>query len=74
MDFSNKKRFFYAKNEKIKKKSTKKHTKSQFSFLRKKNIGYLSTKNKALCLTQFRSTWRQWLGIKVGMSHRIDAC
>ena len=56
MDFSNKKRFFYAKNEKIKKKSTKKHTKSQFSFLRKKNIGYLSTKNKALCLTQFRST------------------
>ena len=33
MDFTN-------KNEEIKKKSLKKHTKSQFSFLRKKNIGY----------------------------------
>ena len=50
MDYSNKKKIFDAKNEEIKKKSPKKHTKSQFSFLRKKNISYFEYKEQSTML------------------------
>ena len=50
MDFSDQKNFFDPKNEEIKKISPKKHTKSQFSFLRKKNIGYFEYKEQSTML------------------------
>ena len=62
MDFSNKKKFFDAKNEEIKKISPKKHTRSQFSFLKKKNIGYFEYKEQSTLLNSIQINLKAMTG------------
>ena len=62
MDFSNKKKFFDAKNEEIKKISPKKHTRSQFSFIRKKNIGYFEYKEQSTLLNSIQINLKAMTG------------